>query len=416
MDVIIVEIFKKRQALGGTRRPAGCPSPKMTRGSAEDRRFWIVIGVVGAVTLCAVIVVARAGDPTPATPATSPKARPSSPVLAGPAPGPGNKELPRLRVVPDGMSGGWRFEKVVGQPGKPRTMFSLPATLKRQQVFEQVQGAGAFKRLGEPQPGDWLFSFQEPGQTLEEYARQVRNRKVPGRETLHIQPYTDLRFLQGQVVPQVRQHTAIFFDSKVEVLPPVKPDPAWLDRSRRQYDAGQVVSHLARTVRSDSLGLFGLMGSDLYGLQLNFVFGMALLHRRAGVFSLHRYGTAQPALTRRALKLSAHELGHIFGLKHCVFYECLMNGTNSLSEMDGQPLHLCPVCLAKLRWNLRFDPVRRYRRLAAYYQRVGLKPEARFVAARARELAGSGGEAAAAGGSAPRSAAAGGSAPRSVER
>jgi archaemetzincin len=368
----------------------------MTRGSAEDRLFWVVIGVVSAVTLCAVVLVARSGDPPPAAAERPAASSRSSPALAGPAPDNNTpdttapeEERPRHRIVRDSVDGSWRWVKVRGkQPERPRTMFSLPATLKREQVFEQVQGAGAFTRLGEPEPGDWLWSFKEPGQTLEEYAREVRNRKVPGRETLHIQPYTDLRFLQGQVVPRVRQHTAIFFDTPVEVLPPVKPAAAWLHRRRRQYDAGQVVSHLARRVPADSLGLFGLMGSDLHGLNLNFLFGMALLHRRAGVFSLHRYGTAQPALTRRALKLSAHELGHMFGLKHCVFYKCLMNGTNSLEEMDGQPLHLCPVCLAKLHWNLRFDPARRYRRLAAFYRRVGLKPEARFAAARAKELGG----------------------------
>ena len=136
---------------------------------------------------------------------------------------------------------------------------------------------------------------------------------------------------------------------------------------------------LARRVPRDSLGVFGLMGRDLYGMDLNFLFGEALLHERAGVYSLYRYGTARPELLRRALKLSAHELGHMFGLQHCVFYECLMNGTNSLAELDGQPLHLCPVCLAKLHWNLRFDPAARFRKLEAFYRRIGLGAEARFV-------------------------------------
>lgn len=37
-----------------------------------------------------------------------------------------------------------------------------------------------------------------------------------------------------------------------------------------------------------------------------------------------------------------------------------MNGSNSLPESDSKPLHLCPVCLRKLCWNLRVDPVRRF--------------------------------------------------------
>jgi len=29
-----------------------------------------------------------------------------------------------------------------------------------------------------------------------------------------------------------------------------------------------------------------------------------------------------------------HEIGHMFGLKHCVYYECLMNGIMSVEEQD----------------------------------------------------------------------------------
>jgi archaemetzincin len=76
----------------------------------------------------------------------------------------------------------------------------------------------------------------------------------------------------------------------------------------------------------------------------------------------------------------------MFGLEHCVFYACTMNGTNSLQELDRQPTHLCPVCHEKLHRALRCDPATRYRRLAEVYRRVGLETEATFVEARAAEL------------------------------
>jgi bacterioferritin len=39
-----------------------------------------------------------------------------------------------------------------------------------------------------------------------------------------------------------------------------------------------------------------------------------------------------PDSLRRSCKVLAHEIGHMFGLSHCVFFHCLMNGSNSLAE------------------------------------------------------------------------------------
>ena len=49
----------------------------------------------------------------------------------------------------------------------------------------------------------------------------------------------------------------------------------------------------------------------------------------------------------RCLKTACHELCHVFGLTHCPYYECLMNGSNLLEEADRKPFLLCPICLRK---------------------------------------------------------------------
>ncbi|KAJ7597652.1 hypothetical protein C8J56DRAFT_325441 [Mycena floridula] len=50
----------------------------------------------------------------------------------------------------------------------------------------------------------------------------------------------------------------------------------------------------------------------------------------------------------RICKTAGHELGHCFGMDHCVYYACSMQGTASLVEDARQPPYLCPVDLAKL--------------------------------------------------------------------
>ena len=52
--------------------------------------------------------------------------------------------------------------------------------------------------------------------------------------------------------------------------------------------------------------------------------------------------------TARVCRTASHELGHCFGLDHCVYYACVMQSTASMAEDVRQPPYLCPVDFAKL--------------------------------------------------------------------
>ena len=60
-------------------------------------------------------------------------------------------------------------------------------------------------------------------------------------------------------------------------------------------------------------------------------------------------------ILRRSIKILLHELCHLFGLKHCIYYLCSMNAANNEAEMNRQSLYLCPICLHKLYSTLQFD-------------------------------------------------------------
>ena len=53
-------------------------------------------------------------------------------------------------------------------------------------------------------------------------------------------------------------------------------------------------------------------------------------------------------------------------------------------------MHLCPVCLRKLYSSIRFDLVKRYEALQIFYKEVGFDEEAKWVAARLKEIGATG--------------------------
>ena len=261
---------------------------------------------------------------------------------------------------------------------------------------EPVAPSDDWKRLGEPQPGDWLYSFPEPGQTFAEYKREVRNRKTKERNKMCVVPLGGIVKQHPELAAKVARFLSIFFDCETNEIPAQALPKIAYNSRRRQYDASAVLDRVMLPLvgeRGDVLGMMGLASEDLYHGDLNFVFGVASLDQRVGVHSVCRFyrwipegADREKVGLRRTLETGVHEMGHILSMRHCTFYECVMCGSNSLDESDRRPIFLCPVCLHKLEWNLGFDRLERYRRLKAFFEDCEFEEEAAFCERRIDEL------------------------------
>jgi len=47
-------------------------------------------------------------------------------------------------------------------------------------------------------------------------------------------------------------------------------------------------------------------------------------------------------------------------MRHCIYHQCLMNGSSGYEEAITKEAHLCPVCIRKLHNSLQFDFADRY--------------------------------------------------------
>lgn len=263
----------------------------------------------------------------------------------------------------------------------------------------------AFPPMPRPEAGDWLAIHDEQPQTVEAYLASDPNDPVAPRNVIYILPVGPMPPARGPSIEELSSYAHDFFTLEVRVLPTL--DPTTLDVTRRvhhghrQINAADVLDRMEPRLPDDAYCVIAVTWSDLYpDDSYNFVFGLARLTARVGVFSFARlhpdfYGDArgEPAMVRRrvkrrALAVMSHEIGHMFGLDHCVFFGCNMNGSNSLEESDSQPMHLCPVCLRKLHVALDFDPEQRYEALEQEYARVGLAEETGWVQRRRAFIAG----------------------------
>lgn len=257
--------------------------------------------------------------------------------------------------------------------------------------------------LPAPRPGDWLAEHDEPGQNFAEYLASKPVRRSDRLKAIYLCFVGDFNQAQRRVLDLTQQYLALFFDGPVKVIRQV-PLASVPPRARRTHPTrgdpqvltGYVLHELLGPERpADALAYVALTATDLWpGRGWNFVFGEADLHQRIGVWSLYRNGdpsqgeAAFGLALRRTLGTASHELGHILTLYHCRAFRCLMNGSNHQEERDRRPLHLCPVCLRKLCWNLQVESISYLTRLKAFCQQEGLDVEARWYEKAIAALAG----------------------------
>jgi archaemetzincin len=278
-----------------------------------------------------------------------------------------------------------------------------PEALRFERLYYPA-GSVLFEKKRPARAGEWLDRFKEKGQSFLKYQSERPIRPGGERKVIVLQPLGKLGARDTELIGKMRQVMTAFFALPVE-LAPALPLPKKGQRKRSEGARSWTQHHtrvlldevLAPRLPKQAVVYVGVTLEDLYPEpSWNFVFGQATLEARVGVYSLARFfpefwgNPRSPQAMTQAFAKSAqilvHETGHAFSMEHCTEYECVMNGSNSLEELDGQFGELCPVCLRKLAWNLGFDPEQRYSKLRDLYRREGVTELATWLDGRLTQI------------------------------
>jgi archaemetzincin len=124
---------------------------------------------------------------------------------------------------------------------------------------------------------------------------------------------------------------------------------------RNQYHSTLLLAQLLKFLPEDGEKIVGVTDVDIFIPILTFLFGEAQLAGKGALVSTYRlnnhfYGLPKDdeLLYQRAMKEILHELGHTFGLIHCPDYECVMNSSTYVENIDLKRNRFCLGCQKKL--------------------------------------------------------------------
>jgi archaemetzincin len=248
-------------------------------------------------------------------------------------------------------------------------------------------------KLNSPMPGEWLDQHKEKGQSFESFLKTKPAIPNNASNVIYLQPIGNFTATQLKQLELTREHLELFFQATTQTLHPIS-DAIVPKTARRngmenndQLLAGFILdSILIHQKHPNAIALMGICEKDLYPKpEWNFVFGLASYRARVGVSSVYRlqdmaYGNGSANLClERLIKISSHEIGHMFGLRHCIDADCVMNGTNNIEETDNNPARLCSHCQRKLQTLLRYDNIKRLKGLEDFCKRNQLEKERNLI-------------------------------------
>ncbi len=160
---------------------------------------------------------------------------------------------------------------------------------------------------------------------------------------------------EKNVIDKISTDLLFFFGFPLDVRECSLDLSSFYNPTRRQYDANLILKAVSEHSSPDAIKTLGLMRVDIYIPILTYIFGQSMLNGSTGIVSLYRlrnelYGLEQDdnLLIERFRKVIVHEMGHAFGLIHCLNPTCIMRSSTYVEDLDQKEMEFCYNCKTEL--------------------------------------------------------------------
>jgi len=124
---------------------------------------------------------------------------------------------------------------------------------------------------------------------------------------------------------------------------------------RKQYFSTQIIAEAIKLTDKFNGKIILLTDVDIFVPVLTFIFGEAQLNGKHSILSVCRLHeefysgiTNEKLLLERTIKEALHELGHCYGLRHCVDWDCVMHSSPGIEEVDIKGSTFCRNCVSQI--------------------------------------------------------------------
>lgn len=266
-------------------------------------------------------------------------------------------------------------------------IFLLSCEKKKKNYFQTISLNDI--KLSTPKPGEWRYDRDEKFQTFEGFQKMKKIKPEAGKNIIYLQPIGAFSDLQKKEIQLTQKYLKVYFQLETKVLPALSNN-IFPKSARRIFKDGQeqilagyvLDSILIKRKPKDAVAFMGITERDLFPKpEWNYVFGLANYQYGVGVTSMYRFASGNLTESNfnksleRLIKISSHEIGHMFGISHCINANCVMNGTNSLPETDFHFARACSLCQQKLSSSIKFNNQKRLIELKSFFEKQHLNAE-----------------------------------------
>lgn len=164
-----------------------------------------------------------------------------------------------------------------------------------------------------------------------------------------------LKFYNQLLLQDIVEELSKRFSGKISVIGLDVDIDDFFSIDRQQYYSTQIIAEAIKLTNNINGKVVLLTDVDIFVPALTFVFGEAQLNGKHSIVSVCRLHeefytsvSNHELLLKRSIKEILHELGHNFGLRHCINWECVMHASNGVEAVDIKGNSFCPNCITMI--------------------------------------------------------------------